>query len=133
MTNLLTITKTEGSVIVLHLAGKLDGETHGMLLDAARQEQAAGTRFLLIDLQGLEMITSAGLGALHNIYKLFTPEQEIETWEKEKHGEPYKSAYFKLAGASTSVYYVLNIAGFLHNIPIYPDLEYALKSFPAGY
>ena len=129
MTDILTITKTEGRVKILHLTGKLDGETRDMLLDIARQELAAGTRFLLVDLQGLEMITSAGLGSLHNIYKLFTPEQEIEAWEKEKHGEPYKSVYFKLAGASTSVYYVLNIAGFLHNIPIYPDLEGALKSF----
>ncbi len=131
MAETLTITKTEGRVQILHLAGKLDGETHSLLLDAARREQAAGTRFLLIDLQGLEMITSAGLGALHNIYKLFTPQAEIEGWEKEKHGEPYKSAYFKLAGASTNIYYILNIAGFLHNIPIYPDLEEALKSFPA--
>ena len=131
MTDILTITKTEGRVKILHLTGKLDGETHGLLLDAAKQEQAAGTHFLLVDLQGLEMITSAGLGALHNIYKLFTPEHEIEAWEREKHGEPYKSAYFKLAGASTSVYYVLNIAGFLHNIPIYPDIEAALKSFPS--
>ena len=61
----------------------------------------------------MNFITSAGLGALHNIYKLFTPQEEVDTWEQEKHGEPYKSAYFKLAGASPSVYYVLNIAGFL--------------------
>jgi ABC-type transporter Mla MlaB component len=131
MTDTLTITKTEGPVRILHLAGKLDGQTQAMLLDVARAEQQAGTRFLLIDLQGLEFITSAGLGALHNIYKLFTPHQEVETWEKEKHGEPYRSAYFKLAGASPSVYYVLNIAGFLHNIPLYPDLEGALSSFPS--
>ncbi len=131
MAETLTITKTEGPVKILHLAGKLDGQTQAMLLDAARGEQAAGTRFLLIDLQGLDFITSAGLGALHNIYKLFTPQDEVDTWEKEKHGEPYKSAYVKLAGASPSVYYILNIAGFLHNIPIYPDLDGALKSFPA--
>ena len=130
MTDKLTITTSEGAVKVLHLAGKLDGETQGMLLGTARAEQAAGTRFLLIDLSSLEFITSAGLGALHKIYRMFTPAQEVETWEKEKHGEPYKSAYVKLACASPSVYYVLNIAGFLQNIPIYPDLEGALKSFP---
>ena len=131
MADILTITKTDGPVRILHLAGKLDGQTQAMLLDEARQEQEAGTRFLLIDLQGLDFITSAGLGALHNIYKLFTPHQDVETWEKEKHGEPYKSTYMKLCGASPSVYYVLNIAGFLQNIPIYPDLDGALKSFPA--
>ncbi len=100
-------------------------------MDAARREQAAGTRYLLIDLTNVEYVASAGLAALHNIYKLFTPQQEVEAWENEKHGEPYKSAYMKLAGASPSVYYVLNIAGFLQNIAIYPDLEGALKSFPA--
>jgi anti-anti-sigma factor len=126
----LTITKTQGPVTILHLVGKLDGQTQHMLLDAARAEQAAGIHFLLIDLQGLDFIAIAGLGALHNIYKLFTPQVEVDTWEKEKHGELYKSAYFKLAGASPSVYYVLNIAGFLHNIPIYRDLDGALKSFP---
>ena len=62
---------------------------------------------------------------------MFTPSDVVEAWEKEKHGEPYKSAYMKLAGASPSVYFVLNIAGFLQNIPIYPDLDGALKSFPA--
>ncbi len=131
MADILKITKTDGPVRILHLTGKLDGETQSWLLDAAREEQAAGTRFLLIDLHGLDFITSAGLGALHNIYKLFTPQTDVDAWEKDKHGEPYKSAYMKLASASPSVYYVLNIAGFLQNIPVYPDLEEALKSFPA--
>ncbi len=130
MSESLTISKTEGPVVILHLAGRLDALTQQKLLDIARSEQASGTRFLLMDLQGLEMITSAGLAALHNIYKLYTPQQEVESWEKEKHGELYKSLYFKLAGASANVYYVLNIAGFLHNIPIYPSLDEALMSFP---
>lgn len=131
MAGKLTITKTDGAVRILHLAGKLDGETQPALLDAARAEHAAGTRFLLIDLQNLDFITSAGLGALHNIYKLFTPESDIAKWNLANPGEPYKSSYVKLAGASPSVYYVLNIAGFLQNIPIYPDVGGALQTFPA--
>jgi ABC-type transporter Mla MlaB component len=118
MPDILTITKTEGRVIVLHLAGKLDGETQGTLWEAARAAQAAGKRFLVIDLRNLEMITSAGLGSLHNIYKLFTPIKEIEAWDQAKHGEPYKSAYFKLAAAPSNIAYILNIAGFHHTIPI---------------
>ena len=129
MTETLTITTTEGVVQILHLAGKLDVQTQAALLEAARAQRAAGTRYLLIDLGALDFITGAGLGALHNIYKLFTPQEEVIVWEQQKHGEPYKSAYMKLAGASPSVYFVLNIAGFLQNIPIYPDVEGALKSF----
>lgn len=131
MTDSLNIKKTEGPVKVLHLSGKLDGQTQESLMNAARAEQAAGTRFLVFDLNGLEMISSAGLGALHNIYKMFTPKSEIDAWEESQQGQPYKSAYFKLAAAPANIYYVLNIAGFLNNIPIYPDLEQALKSFPA--
>lgn len=127
----LAITTSQGPVHVLHLAGKLDAQTQALLMQAAQAERAAGTRYLLIDLQHLDFITSAGLGALHNIYKMFTPAPEAEAWEKQNPGKPYKSAYMKLAGASPAVYYVLNIAGFLQNIPIYPDLQGALQSFPA--
>ena len=125
----LTISKTEGRVVILHLAGRLDTLTQQLLLDAAKSEQLLGTRFLLVDLEKVEMITSAGLAALHKIYKMFTPQVEVDTWQKEKHGEIYKSLYFKLAGASANVYYVLNISGFLQNIPIYPSMEEALISF----
>jgi hypothetical protein len=127
----LTITRSEGRVLVMHLHGMLDGQTHEELYKAARAERDAGTKLLLLDLAELDVITSAGLGALHNIYKLFTPREEIEAWEKAKHGEPYKSAYFKLAAAPANIYYVLNIAGFLSNIPVYPDLPAALESFTA--
>ncbi len=129
MTDGLTITKSEGKVLVMHLRGMLDGQTHEQLYESARQAHEGGARLLLLDLHELEVITSAGLGALHNIFKLFTPKGEIEAWEKEKHGEPYKSAYFKLAAAPSNIYYVLNIAGFLSNIPVYPDLPAALESF----
>ncbi len=130
MTSTLTITKSDhGPVKILHLAGGLDSGTQSLLMDAAHAEQAAGTRFLLIDLTKLDFIASAGLAALHNIYKLFTPQAAVDNWDKQNHGEPYKSEYVKLAGASPSVYYVLNLAGFLQNIPIYPDVDGALKSF----
>ncbi|HEX8992277.1 MAG TPA: STAS domain-containing protein, partial [Anaerolineales bacterium] len=68
MTDTLTITQSQaqGSITILHLAGRLDGQTQAMLLTAARSEKAAGMRCLLIDLSNVEFITSAGLGALHN-------------------------------------------------------------------
>jgi anti-anti-sigma factor len=129
MSDLLTITKTEDKVLVFHLQGTLDGQTHESLLEAARAEHTAGVRSLVLDLKDLQVITSAGLGALQTIYKLFTPKEEILAWEKEQHGEPYKSAYFKLAAAPPNIYYVLNITGFLSNIPVFPDLPGALESF----
>lgn len=130
MNDLLTITKSmEGKVCVLHLAGRLDGQSENDLIKFAQAEHDAGGRLLLLDLGQLDMLTSAGLRALHNLYKLFTPKVEIDEWEKAHRDEPYKSPYFKLAGTSPEIYYVLNVAGFLHNIPVFSDLHEGLISF----
>ncbi len=130
MTDTLSIITGQERVITLHLEGRLDAQSHEMLLEAARRLREGGARYLLIDLGKLEFIASAGLGVLQRIFLLFTPAEEIKSWEAGKHGEPFKSPYFKLACASADVYYVLNLAGFLQNIPIYSDLGEALDSFP---
>jgi anti-anti-sigma factor len=116
------------SVSILHLSGHLHGSTEQELLDRARQAQEDGFRHLLLDLSGLEILTSAGLRAIHGIFKLFTPQSDVELMQR--HGdELYKSPYFKLVCPNPNIYYVLNIAGFLQNIPIYADLDEAVKSF----
>lgn len=130
MGNLLTISKNvEGGVSILHLEGRLDGQSENSLVQSAQDEHSAGVRLLLLDLSKVDMVTSAGLRAFHTLYKLFTPKVEIEKWEKDYPEEPYKSTFFKLAGASPEIYYVLNIAGFLHNIPVFADLQEGLRSF----
>ena len=101
----------------------------GGIVEAARREKGSGARYLLVDMGGVVMITSAGLRALHDAMYLFTPRAEIDTYQKANPGDLYKSSYFKLAGATTNVYSILNLAGFLHNIPIFPDVKQALESF----
>jgi anti-anti-sigma factor len=128
----LAITSSEiqgdTSAIVLHLSGHLHGETEAELLDRVRQAQVQGFKHLLLDLSGVDVLTSAGLRAIHNIFNLFTPRRDAEVIQQ--HGdEPYKSPYFKLVCPNPDVYYVLNIAGFLQNILIYNNLEDALNSF----
>ena len=130
MTEELSITSSQAegksNVTVFHLSGTLDAAGEDDLCEQARQAFDSGARFLLLDLQNLNFISSAGLRALHNIFKMCTPEEEFEAARGS--GEPYKSPYFKLAAASPEVYYVLNMAGFLHNIPFYPTMEDALNS-----
>lgn len=125
----ITSSQAEGKarVTIFHLSGTLDAASEDELCAQAQQAIESGVNFLLLDMQHLTHISSAGLRALHNIFKMCTPMQEIEAAREE--GEPYKSSYFKLAGASPEVYYVLNLAGFLHNIPFYPTLDDALNSF----
>ena len=133
MTDNLSITSSQAQgnadVIIFHLSGMLDAASEDALCEQARQAFDSGSRSLLLDLQNLEYISSAGLRVLHNIFKMCTPAEELEL--ARKNDEPYKSPYFKLAGASPNIYSVLNIAGFLHNIPFYPTMEDAIESFVA--
>jgi anti-anti-sigma regulatory factor len=115
-------------VTILHLKGHLHGNTEPELLDRARQAKEDGSNYLLLDLSGVEVLTSAGLRAIHNIFNLFTPQTDRAVIKQ--HGEePYKSPYLKLVCPNPDIYYVLNIAGFLQNILIYNDLDEAASSF----
>lgn len=128
----ITASQIQGEVpvTILHLSGHLHGNTEPELLDRARQAKEDGSEHLLLDLSGVEVLTSAGLRAIHNIFNLFTPQTDRSLIKQ--HGEePYKSPYFKLVCPNPNVYYVLNIAGFLQNILIYNNLEEAANSFAA--
>jgi len=131
MSNLLEITKTDGYVTILHFDGSLDRQAEDLAINSARAARDSGARFLLIDLSNVDVVTSAGLHALHIIFKMFTPHEEVEAWKKKNTEHMFKSPYFKLAGAAPQIQYVLNIAGFLQNIAIYPTLQDALDSFPS--
>lgn len=131
MTDSLSITSSQAQgnadVTIFHLSGELDSASEEALCEQAQNAFDGGAKALLLDLNNLKYISSAGLRALHNIFKMCTPVKEIE--QARKNDELYKSPYFKLAGASPEVYSVLNIAGFLHSIPFYPTMQDALDSF----
>ena len=129
MTALLKITKTEGAVTILHLEGHLDGKTENDFIERARITVNNGARFLLLDLGGVDMITSAGLRALHSIYKMCNSQIDAEEWRKSHEGKTYRSPHFKLAAASSQVEHILGISGFLQNISMYTTLQEAIDSF----
>lgn len=118
----------KGSVTIFHLNGHLHGSTEKQLLDRARQAYEDDARYLLLDLSELEVISSVGLRAIHNIFKIFTPQSDMDVISQ--HGEePYKSPYLKIVCPNPQHYYVLSITGFLQNLLIYNNLEEAINSF----
>ena len=121
-------TQMNAPVTILHLSGQLDGSTENQLLDQARQAHSDGASHLLVDLSEVTMLSSAGLRAIQNALRIYTPQSDLDMMHQHT-GEPYKSPYFKLVCPNPQVYYVLNIAGFLQNILIYNDMEQAVNSF----
>ena len=105
-------------VTVFHLQGWLDAQSEERLLTAAREAYSAGSRYLLLDLAGVDTLTSAGMRAMQKVYKLFTPSDE-----------QFKVAHVKLCNAPPQVYHVLGITGFLQNIPNFESQQAALDSF----
>jgi anti-anti-sigma factor len=128
----LTITTSQiqgnATVTVLHLNGHLHGSTEHELLDHARQVREDGATHLLLDLSELEVLSSAGLRAIQNIFKLLTPPSDMEMMHQ-RGAEPYKSPYLKLVCPNPQIYYVLNITGFMQNLFIYNNMDDAIKSF----
>lgn len=126
----ITTSQIQGkaSATILHLSGQLDGSTETQLLDRARQLNEDGVKHLLLDLSGVTMLSSAGLRAIQNIFKLFTPHSDMELIHR--HGaEPYKSPYLKLVCPNPQIYYVLNITGFMQNLLAFNNMDEAVKSF----
>ena len=126
----ITTSQIQGnvSVTVLHLKGHLHAGTEKDLLERARQAHEDGSKYLLLDLSGLEVLSSAGLRAVQNIFKLYMPQNDLDLMHQ--HGdEPYKSPYLKIVCPNPQIYYIFNIAGFLQNILVYNNLEEATNSF----
>jgi len=105
-------------VTVFHIRGWLDAQSEEQLLQEARNTFEGGARFLLIDMSELDTITSAGIRGLQKLYQMFTPKEDR-----------MKVIHLKLCSAPPQIYNVLGITGFLHNIPMYENVDDALESF----
>ena len=105
-------------VTVLHLRGWLDAQSEESLLAAAQNAHKTGTKYILLNLEEVETLTSAGMRAMQKLYKIFTPE-----------GDQYRHSFVKLCAAPPQVYHVLGITGFLHNMPNYETQQAAIDAF----
>ncbi len=112
--------KVEGrpNVIVLELSGWLDAQSEAALVEAVRKAMVQGTAYVLLDLRGVDTITSAGIRAMQQAFQLLTPKEEAR-----------KVVHLKLCNASAPVYEVLSITGLLQTVPMYESCDDAIHSF----
>jgi len=100
-------------VVSIHLAGDLWGyDATKYLLDAVHDLEAKGTRRVVVDLQGLMRIDSAGLGALASAFVSLTK----------------ATGRLVLAAAPPKVRDLLSTTMLLQVIPLYPDVESARRA-----
>ena len=106
------------SITIFHLRGWLDAQSEEQLLGAAREAYNNGARYLLLDLEDVDTLTSAGMRAIQKVYRIFTPDDEH-----------FRTAHVKMCNAPPQIYHVLGITGFLQTIHMYESVETALQSF----
>jgi anti-anti-sigma regulatory factor len=134
----ITITKTKGliPVTILHLEGKLDRANYESLIEEAQDVYGAGNRDLLLDLERLTFISSAGLAALHQVALLFRGEEhpfQDEGWAAyraiNRDRERGAQEHVKLLSPTKEVREVLDMTGFGSLFEIFIETHQALASF----
>lgn len=134
----INVSQEQGKVpvTVLKLIGQLDGQTYQSLIAKAQEVYKAGTANILLDLEELTYISSAGLVSLHTIALLLrgeTPPDPEQGWSAFKSMDRSQASgiqkNMKLLNPRPEIVSVLDMVGFSAFFDIFSDRQKALESF----
>lgn len=121
--NITTIEHQNPSVTVLQLEGRFHLGNAALLKEKAQQAHDSGAKNLILDLSGVQSLTSEGLRNIHFAHNLFA-DPAVSTGDGKT-----KSPHVKLAGPSPDIQRILKIAGYDLFLEIFDTPEQALASF----
>jgi anti-anti-sigma regulatory factor len=131
----ITFSKHE-QVTVMHLMGDIDASNYTSIIDKAQEAYNDGARHLVLDLEKVPYVSSAGLMALHTIARIFSGQM---TQPKEGGRPVFRSLnqkqdtsakeHVKLLNPQAAVEQVLEVVGLKQFLEIYTDFEKAKNSF----
>ena len=119
-------------VTVMHVDGNIDSMTYEAFLAKAEELMKAGTRYLLIDLEHVPLVSSAGLRAFNNVFsrlRELTPDVSDDEMRKGINAGTYRSPHLKLANPSKATRLALDTSGFSLFLDIVPDVSAGIATF----
>ena len=119
-------------VTAFHIVGDIDTTTYQQLQTQAEQAHAAGAGNIVLDLERVGYVSSAGIRAINHIYLLLRTQAPAESDEAVRQGisaGTFTSPHLKLAHANPRVNEALRTAGVDMFIQFHPDLAAALASY----
>ena len=121
-------------ITIIHIDGNLDSSSYSEFQKKADELIKNGARHILVDLAHAPYVSSAGLRAIHQIYKdlnAIHPDVNLneEDIKKGISAGTYKSPYIKLANLSKETKLVFTTTGFDMYIEHYDDMKLAIASF----
>lgn len=129
----------ETPVTILSLQGELDASNFEAVIAKVQELYNSGTRRLLLDLSGLQFMSSSGLVALHSIILLMRGEQphDMETGWNVFHAidqgrERQPMTQVKLLNPQPKITSTLQKTGMDHFFEIFTDRKAALESYKNG-
>jgi len=130
----IAISQAQGSrpVTVFTITGTVDSATYQQLEQQARAAHASGAHDLVLDLKGVDYVSSAGIRALNVILKLLqtdSPQDSDEAMSQGLRDGTWKSPHLKIAGANKYIAEAFKIAGMDMLIEMYPDAAKAVASY----
>ena len=131
----ITITK-QGDFTIMHIAGDVDASNYTEVINKTQELYDDGARRLLLDLEKVSYVSSAGLMALHTVARIFMG-QAVQAKDG---GRPsFRSLnlqqdanvreHVKLLNPQPAVEQVLDVVGLKQLLEIHTDLDEAVKSF----
>ena len=120
-------------VTVAHVEGNVDMSTADVFQANVLSLIEGGARHILLDMEHVPFMSSAGLRALHQIFnKLREANEDDVTDEEMKKGigeGTYKSPHLKLLNLSENTKVAFETAGFDMYIETFTDRQAAINSF----
>jgi anti-anti-sigma regulatory factor len=123
-------------VTILAPDGDVDGSNYRLVIAKAQELYAAGMQYLLLDLQHVNYMSSAGLVALHSISKLLAgeappdPDSGWDAYHSVQRDRPAGAhPQLKLLNPQPRVEKLLEMAGMNAVFEAYRDRSVALASF----
>lgn len=121
-------------VTVLHVDGNIDSSTYEQFQSTAKRLIEEGARYLLVDLSHAPFVSSAGLRALHTLFKELRsryPQADLsdEQMKKGISAGTYKSPHLKLLNLSPETKTAFETSGFDMYIDTFTDKNTAVASF----
>ena len=107
-------------VTILRVEGDIDAATHKTLQDKAAEVVEAGAKHILLDLESVNYMGSAGFRAIHAITNMLNSEDSVGL---------AKSPFLKLLNPTDAVSRVIKTLGFDVYLDIFQDKDEAINSF----
>jgi len=127
----IVVSQEEGRVpiTVFNLKGEIGAHNYDQIQNQVSETFESGTRNLILDLSEVTYMSSAGLRALHAIFKIMHPDTADQEMETGVSGGITKSPHLKVVTPPPDILKVIKAVGFDVFLEIYDSREKAVASF----